>query len=537
MGNLETAVATPGRSISSLTSWVRSTIRAVLPVAALVAVYFAIDAFVLRITDLGEAGYREPSLIWELSKQSKFLVPLVVLVAIAALVLTQTLGPKWPSFDRGWTFRVPVGTAIVLLTWWFATYEYNYFIDQAHWSDRIILVLLGALSIWRPVFTVPWVLLVATIINQFFYPIGGYSVAEQYQLLRMVELFIALLLIWFVVGRWFRNEFLVTVFALLASGFFISGVGKVRLRWFEAGAHVESNVLATYANGWLGSLSPGTVSNLAEAVGLVAWPLMIGTLIVELGSVFILWGRRFVVPRLLVFVIFHVGVLSLTGIFFWRWIIFELVLVAFLRRDDLLGHLKIFSSSYVVIGAALVFFGPWWARPTDLSWIEAPVNYVYRFEAIDGAGVSGELPPEFFQPFDYAFTLSPFGYLAPEPQLPIVWGAIRERDTAAELYGASSVAQVLEIEQNRGWDQFDAERAAILDRFISGFVGNWNTRGGDANPLAIVGPPRQLLTFGHDSYAGSGPIETVVVTQVMTYWDGNQYQEIRSREIRRIEIP
>ncbi len=537
MGNLESASPTSEGLGSSLADHVRDWVSTALPVAGLVAVYYAIDTFVRRISDLGESGYSEPSLIWELSKQSKFAVPLVVFVVAGALVLTHTFGPRWPAFERGWTLAVPVGVPIVLLTWWFATYDYNLFLDQGHWSDRIVLVVLGALALWRPVFAVPWVLLIATIINQFFYPIGGYSVAEQFQLLRIVELFIALLVIWFVVGRWFRNEFLVVLFSLLASGFFISGLGKVRLRWFEAGAHVEANLLATYSNGWLGFLGPGSIGDLAQAVGWVAWPLMVGTLIVELGSVFILWGRRFLLPRLFVFVLFHLGVVSLTGIFFWRWIVMELALIAFLRRDDLVSKLKIFTSAYVLIAAALVFFGPWWAKPTDLSWIEAPVNYVYRFGAVDASGNTGELSPEFFQPFDYAFTLSPFGYLAPDPQLPVVWGAIRERDIAVELNDASSVEEILAIEQTRGWDQFDSARAETMDRFISTFVGNWNLRGGEANPASVIGPPRQLLSFGHDSYVGTGPIETVMVSQVMTYWDGSEYQEIRIREIRRIDIP
>jgi hypothetical protein len=103
VGNLETASPTSEGPVSSLAPYVRDSVSTALPVAGLVAVYYVLDTFVRRISDLGESGYSEPSLIWELSKQSEFAVPLVVFVAAGALVLTHTFGPRWPAFQGGWT--------------------------------------------------------------------------------------------------------------------------------------------------------------------------------------------------------------------------------------------------------------------------------------------------------------------------------------------------------------------------------------------------------------------------------------------------
>lgn len=536
MVGVEAAGPARGRTLVKAIAEIRSLVMVALPIGVLVAIFVVIDEVVRRVSNLGPSGYLQPSLLAELSRQTFLAVPLLAIAGVLVLWKNRTLGPQWPRFDRGWSLRLPVGTAIVLLTWWFSAYDYNLFLGQGHWSDRALLVVLGGLALWRPIFTVPWLLMVTTIMQQFYYPIGGYSVAEQFQLVRVVELFTASLVIRFGTGRWRNSDFVVAMLSLLASAFFVSGLEKVRLGWLEVGAHVEFNLLATYSNGWLGTLSNESISGVARALAPLRWPLAAGTLFVELGSALILLGKRFLIPRLVLFIGFHIGVVGLTGIFFWRWIIFELVLIAFLKRDRLIDSLPIFGWPNVVVGMALVLLGPFWARPPALSWLEAPINYVYRFEAIDAAGQSGFLPPTFFEPYDSQFTLTDFGYLSRDVRLPLVWGAIRERDLAIALNAANSTDDLWAVESTYGTVQWDADRAASFDHFMTEFVSNWNRDSQRSGLIGKIQPPPQLLTFGHSGYSGPGPIDSLVVWQVTSFWDGEQYQEARTEKIRVVEI-
>ena len=150
-------------------------------------------------------------------------------------------------------------------------------------------------------------------------------------------------------------------------------------------------------------------------------------------------------------------------------------------------------------------------------------------------GTRRDLPPEFFRPHDYLFTLSPFGYLSPEPRLPVVWGAMRDRRLVEALYAADDGAEILALESEFGVDDFDPVRAAALDGFLVDFVGTWNRRHSRSSGFSVVGPPPQLWTSG--SGTGDADIELVTVWQVTTYWDGNEYQEIRTVEVRRVAIP
>ena len=506
------------------------------PLAALVGIFVVIDRIVQPLTDLGESGYRASSLTLELMRSSSFAI--LALVGLWAVVVwrTKSFALAWPKFNRGWSLRLPVGAAVVLLTWWFSAYEYNLFFEQGHWLDRGVLIVLGAATIWRPVFIVPWLLLLTTIMQQFNYPIGGYSVAESYQLVRAAELFLAAMVVRLVTGRWRIADFLVVLFSLVASGYFVPGLGKARLGWLQIGAHIETNLVGGYAGGWLSGVSAEAVSSIARTVGVFAWPLLIATAILELGAVFILWGRRVLVGFLCVFIAFHTGVTLLTGISFWRWIAFEAVLLAFLLKDNLIADLPIFTWAFALISTVLVLAAPLWARPVNLAWLDAPVGYSYRLIATDAAGETGELDAGFFQPYGYQFAIAAFDYTSSDTLLPPYGGTLGNRDALHELYDASTPEEVFEIEASTGLARYDEAKTAGLDRFLSAFVGNWNKDGEPPQVWTFAQGPPQVLTFARDPYTGPGPIETVEVWRVMWFWNGDTYEELRSTKVHEVEI-
>ncbi len=522
----------------------RAFIDTAWPIGLLIAVFVVIDRVVRGIADLGGAGYREPVLLLELLSQQPVLIAGACVGAVVLALRDRSFGPVWPSFDRGWSLRVPVGVIVVELTWAYAFYDYNLWADRLHAFDRLALVAIAGLALWRPVFLAPWAILVSMLAFQFRYPIGIDQLSEVFQLVRITELFVAVVLIRLVTSRWYRSEFMLATLALLASAYWASGIGKLRLGWFSVGPHLDSLFFATYGNGWLGFLSADSASAFGRALGPFLWPLLIAGALVEIGALALLWGRRPLRYWLVAAIAFHLGVFALTGIFFWKWIVFEVALLAFLRRDRLIDHLPIFDLRHAVIATALIIAGPVWAHPVDLSWLDSPVNYVYRFEASSSDGTTQTLAPEFFRPHDYLFTLSPFGYLSTEPVLPVVWGATRDRQTLDALSTADGKAAIFEIEAEFGSAAFDADRAAALDAFLVEFIGNWNRRQSRSSGLSVIGAPPQLWTFAStpdDSPSDDSPsddrIESVTVWQVMTYWDGDRYEEIRTTKVREIAIP
>jgi hypothetical protein len=339
-------------------------------------------------------------------------------------------------------------------------------------------------------------------------------------------------------GQWRTADFLFVLFCLLASGYWWSGLGKLRLDWFGYGPHLNLLLPSTYANGWLGFLDADTVSGLTAAIAPFLWPMMIFVFIIEVGSLFVLLNRRTLIFFLIGYCLFHTGIFLETGIFFWKWMLVEVSLLVFLLRKRLDKTLPIFTVPHFVISLFLIGGSFIWFKPVNLSWYDSALNYVYRFEAVDVNGDRYMLRPAFFRPYDYQFTLTPFGYLVKEPQLQVVWGATHHRTAADAVLAANSAEEVLEIEKAYGYIGYDAEQAARLNEFLTRWLTNWNKRRSKSSVFSIVQPPPQLVTFpGEHAFNQDTQIASVTVYQVTTYFDGVTYREIRQRSVLLQSIP
>ena len=66
--------------------------------------------------------------------------------------------------------KVIIGVCIFVLTWSFSLYEYNYYFNQWHLFDRVLLITLGILSIRYPFIIIFFVIQAICISKQFTFP-------------------------------------------------------------------------------------------------------------------------------------------------------------------------------------------------------------------------------------------------------------------------------------------------------------------------------------------------------------------------------
>jgi hypothetical protein len=485
----------PGFPTRYLRFQLRSLLRLAARIALLIGFYMLLEVGLRRIAYLPPESYHEPVLVVELVRQWGWWTLLIMAAAFGILWFGRSTGYSWPQMGNGQALKHFLLIVAFILTWVYSTYEYNLFFDQGHYLDRALLIVLLLLMVWRPVFLLPWLVLLLTIMAQFNLPIGGYSVAEQFQLVRMLLLFLTAFTLRLLTGQWRTSDLFFVLFCLLASGYWWSGLGKIRLDWFDYGPHLNLLLPATYANGWLGFLDADTISWLTTSFAPLLWPMMIFVFIIELGSLFILLSRRTLVFFLVGYCLFHTGIFLETGIFFWKWMLVEITLLILILHRQLGNTLGIFTIPHFVISLILIGGSFIWFKPVNLSWYDSALNYVYRIEAVDVNGNRTMLRPAFFRPYDYQFTLTPFGYLVQEPQLPIVWGATHHRPAADAVLAAGSPEKVMEIEQTYGFIAYDAEQAAVMNEFLVRFLTNWNQRLSKSSTFSLVQPPPQLVTF------------------------------------------
>lgn len=394
---------------------------------------------------------------------------------------------------------------------------------------------LAGLLLWRPVSVFPFLVLLLLILRQFEYPIGGYSQAEQILLGRVLMVFGGFYLGCCLRGPWTAAECVFLLCCLIAGHYWVCGLGKLHLNWL-LNDQIHYLLPATYANGWLGFLEPNVIENLTRALAQANGPMKLLTVSVECGALLCLWHRSVLRLMLAAWMVFHAGIFLISGICFWKWMALDAaVLVIFFRRN--VPPVPIFTRGHFLLSIGLIGTAGLWSAPVKLAWLDARVTYTYRFEAIGPDGRTFTLPPRFFAPYDYQFTLGNFGYITESPRLGIVWGAIMEPSLAKALEQAGSAEQVLTLEQERGRVAFEPTRSAVLDEFMRRFIGNWNRRGSKGAWWSRLQAPRQLWTFARPPAIGDGQsIDRVMVYEVTSLFDGERYREIRERRVAKIDL-
>jgi len=150
---------------------------------------------------------------------------------------------------------------------------------------------------------------------------------------------------------------------------------------------MENLFVASYLNGWLNHLSETRILELAEWIRSISVPIAAMTLIIELGMLFGLLRQRGTLLLLAAVSSMHVGIVIMTGIIFWKWMILDLSLLAWLwfwRKHEEVRCIysrSNFIVSLLLIAAVTAAFHEnrfaWW----NTKWIK-----IYEIEARDEAG-------------------------------------------------------------------------------------------------------------------------------------------------------
>ena len=128
----------------------------------------------------------------------------------------------------------------------------------------------------------------------------------------------------------------------------------------------------------------------------------------------------------------------MTGIFFWKWILVDAMVLAFLLTGHRLARLSIFTPGLFAFSVAAILASPLWAPSENLTWFDTPLTYSLDFEAVDARGASHVLPAGFFRPYSDAIVLRPAGVPSPQPRLTAGMGVTMDRSLAEALVSARS---------------------------------------------------------------------------------------------------
>ncbi|MCA9985719.1 MAG: hypothetical protein KDE59_15545, partial [Anaerolineales bacterium] len=429
--------------------------------------------------------------------------------------------------------------------WLSSVYGYNYYLDQFHLADRLLLWLLWGVVLWHPAGLGPLVWWALVMQGQFQYPLGSYSLTDirpLYEQLLLLQIYLAAhaILAWLPaklpwLARW--QPVLPPIWALAlclqAANYLVPGWGKLRMGWLSHDGLADF-WLAAYSYGWMASLGD------ERALALAAWltrfnlPLLLLTLLVELGVILILWRRRLTLALLLAMAGLHVAILAFSGIFFWKWITLDLLLFYIIRRQDAGETRQLYARPVVGAAFLLLLSSGFLFRPTPLYWYDTPLTQRFNLELVTTTGEVMPLDRNFMRPFQIVFSKEGMHILNTEPFLVGTYGAVSELAVQEALLAARSPADVRAIGAELGQIVVSEVGRRQYDAFMRTYFSNYNH---ERRFAGWIWPNHILVETPAGAYDGSAPVAQVRVRYIQTWYDGQQLHVIGDEIIHVTDIP
>lgn len=475
----------------------------------------------------------------------------IVLTTLLALSLPLTLGHRWTSWPAGgdvrW-LRWIAGGVVVLLGWVLAAYDYNVFLNRAHHFDRFAVIALAVLSLRHPAFVPPFLAAGLLLLSQLSYPMGNLSLTDAMPLFDTVLLLHAFLLLRLpVVGRLRALHaiepplYLWALLILHASNYAVPAFEKLTIsphlyEWmFSNDVAMHTRAVLTWGWGPLATAGPAVHDWLLWSASFGRLFIQVGTMVLELAGLVLLFRRKLSIALLLVWVAFHSIIFMMSGILFWKWMLLNIGLAAVLWRLAPVVSERVFGGpafrwSLVALGGLfLVSYLPL-VGPQRLGWFDTPSFNTFRLEVVGESGTVYSVDDDFMAPYDHFFAFDRYFFLVKDKLL-IRHNATRDYALARQVR-AAGVDGIAALRERAGRVYYDAEREEMFAEFLRTYFRNLNAGAPKEIPLSLVSAPHHLVTsVPPPLYQRQEPVARVRVRFTEYYLEGSTVHTILDKHV------
>lgn len=387
--------------------------------------------------------------------------------------------------------KVIIGVCIFVLTWSFSLYEYNYYFNQWHLFDRVLLITLGILSIRYPFIIIFFVIQAICISKQFTFPkVLIYTYTDK------KIIFDILILYWlfYVFQLFIKNInwkfFIVIILAMIGNWYLLAGYGKLSLGWLQ-----ENQTFNLYSSvqvfGWLQFLPEYITISLGSFIKNNNSFIQISAITIEvLLPIVILMHRRLTLSILSIYIVFHIMIFFLSGIFFWKWIILELAIIFIIFNYKI----NLCKSKYLLVYFPLLFCSSVFFKTVDLAWYDSGYVHHYKFHIQTDSNEVLPLDASFFSPYDVIFAQNRFHYLFDNKTLSSTFGASQNKSVAQYVNGFEKEDfdenKINHLKNKHGVSYYDVNKRLMLESFLKKFV--LNKLQNDIKWINYLDPPMHI---------------------------------------------
>ncbi len=493
-------------------------------VLGFVFAFGALSLLIRRIAAIDRSHVDRPSLLAGAVATHPLPAALLALVAAGLVVLRRDrLFARWSDLDQGSTLRLIALLPLALLTWQGAMYDQNYLTGRWNTSDRLLLVALAVGCVLRPGFLLLFAVQ-SRIISGQFEPIFHTIAAQNIDALAVIVLVaVGTMHLWFAItGRNRTAPVLLVLMAAVGSHFFVPGKSKLEIDWVQT-TDLANLPLSAYISGWMGAGDGSWARRLSTSIEPINRPLLLVIQVFELGALLAVLHHRLFRLWLLPAVAFHIVLFAVTGYWFITWVVVELslVMVLFSRRlrpwveTNSTPMRALLTAAMIALGARTLF------DPPGLAWLDAPVSYGYRIEAIADRGETVNVPIAAFSPFEQEIAFGRLG-LSPTEPLTAGYGAIGSPTAFRTLSAVDTPAELAELAVASDPDHVRASQEFILEWF------DHVNASGPPPWWTVLGPPDHFWTSAPPPTIEPGrSIERLVVYRITAiHRDGRSTTEL-----------
>jgi hypothetical protein len=550
------------QAFSSIKNWIRSNGPFLIKVAAL-AVFFAVFRRIyiwvfLQGRFVDDSIYHTPSMVLASLKSP---VNTGIFLLSIWLVRSARKTVTWGTTNLGLATKILIFSIVLILTWNYSTYDYNFFLNQSHWIDRLLLITLAGSVLFSPLAVVFHLPVLYIIFSQFGYPLGGASTTDKIMLFELEMLFAAFVM-WSAFGQRMRSlsakrsrlfspffseentlhseahftVFWVIALAVVGSCYFFPGlkklsIGPTYVEWF-----LNDRLDNMAASGFLrrmGSLQTlifgaNAFTKIIGFVEAYRKPLLTIAVLIELSGFLILANRKLATLFLLAAIGLHFGIAFVSGIFFWKWILIDLVLL-FLIVSNKVGIAQLFTKrNFIASLLLLCLAAPLWSPPT-LGWFDLKNIYYFTISVEGKSGQLYSVDPNYMDPYDLYFSFMRYFFLVDNK---IFVGSTEDYNAASKIQ-ASTLDDIQAIEDELGENYYDPALAAQFEDFLKVFFQSLNEHPERKDIIPNFLRPPYHIQFLQESneYAAQEPVDRIIIGFVEQYFDGKAHSIYREETV------
>ncbi len=463
--------------------------------------------------------------------------PVWALLILFVLLLVFDRRVRWKRTGGRW-LRPFFIVSILWITWSVGALGVNYYTGQPYWLDRILLLVLFLLSIKTPAFVVPLLIGLLFFQAQQRISAGQLEITDRFPLFDMQVILVA----WLALRLWLpmrARTLLWFLLAVQAVNYLAPGIAKMTvggdfrpLEWWTSNPMHMFPATSSH-HGWFFWFEPSTVESIIRMTLLIAPLIGAFTFFVEIVCIPMSLFRRGAMIALTAQIMLHLGIFSMTGIFFWKWIALDAALLWAVGRSRPRRDWRRVAAMALLIAAY-----PLYHTPRYLGWMDCSVSEQYFFEVQTPDQKWYRVEQSDMSPCDITFEQGEFHYVNREKVVCRIWGTIHEYDLAATVNATRSEAEVREVIAQRGQVHYNEKRAADLDKFLVTWFGNVSEAQGRYKWFKVlVAPNHMQARSGEPRYDFETPVQRVRIRFQRSYWDGERLALIDDTIVREIHIP